>query len=55
LGIKLYNAGFNDLYSSPNIIQVMKSRRTGWAWHVEYGEGFDGVGKSKGKRPLGIT
>jgi len=39
-GIKLYIEKFNDLYSSPNIIRLMKSRRMGWAWHVEYGEGF---------------
>jgi hypothetical protein len=25
----------NDLYSSPNIIRVMKSRRMRWAGHVE--------------------
>jgi len=27
---KLYNEEFHDLYSSPNIIQVMKSRRIKW-------------------------
>jgi hypothetical protein len=25
---------FNDLYSSPNIIRVFKSRRMGWDGHV---------------------
>jgi hypothetical protein len=25
---------FNDLYSSPNIVWVIKSRRMGWAGHV---------------------
>jgi len=30
----------NDLYSSPNIVRVMKSRRMRWAWHVAcVGEG----------------
>jgi len=31
---KLYNEELNDLYSSPNIIQVIKWRRTRWAGHV---------------------
>ena len=31
---KLYNEEFTDLYSSPNIIQLMKSRRIRWAGHV---------------------
>ena len=31
---KLHNGGLNYLYSSPNIVQVMKSRRMGWARHV---------------------
>jgi len=30
---KLYNE-FNDLYSSPNIIRAIKSRRIRWAGHV---------------------
>jgi hypothetical protein len=28
---RLHNKELNDLYSSPNIIQVIKSRRMGWA------------------------
>jgi hypothetical protein len=37
---KLYNGELNDLYSSPNIIQVMKLRRMRWAGHVAcMGEG----------------
>jgi hypothetical protein len=28
---RLHNEEFNDLYSSPNIIWVIKSRRTRWA------------------------
>ena len=31
---KLDNVEFNDLYSSPNIVQVIKSRRMRWAGHV---------------------
>jgi hypothetical protein len=30
---KLHNEELNDLYSSPNIVRVMKSRM-GWAGHV---------------------
>jgi hypothetical protein len=51
----LYNA---LLYSSPNFVRVIKSRRMRWAGHVaRTGEGR-GVyrvllGKPKGKRPLG--
>jgi len=31
---KLHNEELNDLYSSPNIVRVIKSRRMGWAGHV---------------------
>jgi hypothetical protein len=31
---KLHNEELNDLYSSPNIIQVIKSRRMRWEGHV---------------------
>ena len=31
---KLHNEELNDLYSSQNIIRVIKSRRMGWAGHV---------------------
>jgi hypothetical protein len=31
---RLHNEELNDLYSSPNIIRVIKSRRMRWAWHV---------------------
>ena len=55
---KLHNEKLNDLYSSPNIILVIKSRRMSWAGHVarmEEGRGVHKVlvGKPEGKRPLG--
>jgi len=31
---KLCNEELNDLYSSPNIVRVIKSRRMGWAGHA---------------------
>jgi len=48
----------NDLYCSPNIVGVIKSRRMRWAGHVaRMGErrGFYRVlvGESEGKRPFG--
>jgi hypothetical protein len=42
---KLHNAELNDLYSSPNIVRVIKSRRMKWAGHVAHEERmgvFDG-------------
>ena len=55
---KLHNEELNDLYFSPNIVQVIKSRRMRWAGHVARME--EGrvvhkvlVGKPEGKRPLG--
>ena len=37
---KLHNEELNDLYSSPNIVRVIKSRRMEWAEHVApLGEG----------------
>ena len=55
---KLHNEELNDLYSSPNIVWVIKSRRMRWAGHVaRMGERrgvYRGlVGKPEGKRPLG--
>jgi len=55
---KLHNEELNDLYSSPNILRVIKSRRTGWAGHVARMRERRGVyrvlvGKPVGKRPLG--
>ena len=31
---KLHNEELNDLYYSPNIVRVIKSRRMSWAGHV---------------------
>jgi len=55
---RLHNEELNDLYSSPNIVQVLKSRRMRWAWHVAHMGEESGVyrvlvGKPEGKRPLG--
>jgi len=37
---RLHNEELNDLYSSPNIVRVIKSRRMKWAWLVaRMGEG----------------
>jgi hypothetical protein len=36
---KLHDKELNDLYSSPNIIRVIKSRRMIWAVHVTRTEG----------------
>jgi hypothetical protein len=55
---KLRNEELRDLYSLPNIVRVVKSRRMRWAGHVaRMGEGR-GVhrvlmGRPAGKRPLG--
>ena len=55
---KLHNEELNDLYSLPNIVRVVKSRRMRWAGHVAR-MGEDRVvhrvlaGKPEGKRPLG--
>ena len=55
---RLHNEELNDLCSSPNIIQVIKSRRMKWVGHVARMGGRRGayrvlVGKPEGKRPLG--
>jgi hypothetical protein len=33
---KLHNEELNDLYSSPNIIRMIKSRRMRWPGHVAH-------------------
>jgi len=53
--IKLHNKELNDLYSSQNIVWVIKSRRIRLAGHVaQRGEIYTGflLGKLEGKRPL---
>ena len=40
---KLHNRELNDLYSSPNIVRVIKSRRRRWAGHVVRMEGACGT------------
>ena len=53
---RLHNEELNGLYSSPNIVRVIKSRRMRWAGHVaRMGRGGAYkvlVGKPEGKRPL---
>jgi hypothetical protein len=55
---KLHNEELSDLYSLPNIVRMVKSRRMRWAEHVaRMGEGRGVyrvlVGRPDGKRPLG--
>jgi hypothetical protein len=55
---KLHNDELHSLYSSPNIVRVIKSRMMRWAGHVaRMGEGRSVyrvlVGRPEGKRPLG--
>jgi hypothetical protein len=55
---RLHNEELYALYSSPNIIRVIKSRRQRWAGHVaRVGERRGAyralVGKPEGRRPLG--
>jgi hypothetical protein len=55
---KLHNEELNDVYCSPNIVRVIKSRRMRWAGHVACIGERRGVfrvlvGKPKENRPLG--
>jgi len=55
---RLHNEELNDLYCSPNIVRVIKSRRMRWAGHAarlgeERGVYRVLVGKPEGKRPMG--
>jgi hypothetical protein len=54
---KLHNEERHDLYSSPSIITIIKSRRMRWSGHVARMEKRNTyrllVGKPEGKRPLG--
>jgi hypothetical protein len=54
---KLHSGELHNLYSSPDIVRQIKSRRMRWAGHVaRMGEGRNVysvlVGKPEGKRPL---
>jgi hypothetical protein len=53
---KLHNVELHILYSSPNIIRQIKSRRMRWVWHVACGmhvrgqrsqQGFGGEARRK--------
>ena len=55
---RLHNEELNDLYCSPNIVRVIKSRIMRWAGHMarmgeEMGVYRVLVGKPEGRRPLG--
>ena len=55
---KVHNKKLNNLYSSPNILRVIKSRRMRWTGHVARMGEKRGVyriliGKPEGKRPHG--
>ena len=55
---RLHNEELNDVYASPNIVRVIKSRRMKWAGNVacmgeERGVYRVLVGKPEGRRPLG--
>jgi len=55
---RLHNEVLNDLYSSPNIVQVIKLRRIRWAGYVarmgeEMGVYKVLVRKPEGKSPMG--
>jgi hypothetical protein len=55
---KLHKENFRDLYSSPSIIRIIRSRRMIWVGHVaqmrkKRNEYMLLVGKPEGKRPLG--
>ena len=55
---KLHNEELNDLYCSPNIVRVIKSKRMRWTGHVARMGDRRGavrvlVGKRDGRRPLG--
>ena len=56
--LQLHNEELNDMYTSANVVLVIKSRRMRWVGHVAcMGEGRGMcrvlVGKPEGKRPLG--
>jgi hypothetical protein len=55
---RLHNEELNDLYSSPNVIRVIRTRRMRWEGHVaRMGHRRSAyrilVGRPEGRRPLG--
>ena len=55
---KPHNEELSDLYSSPNIVQVINQEKMSWVGHVAYKGERRGVyrvwvGKPEGKIPLG--
>jgi hypothetical protein len=55
---KLRNEELNDLYPSPNIVRMIKSRRKKWTGNIASKGERKGVyrvlvGKNEGNRPLG--
>jgi hypothetical protein len=56
--VQIHHEKLHNLYSSPSIIRMIKSRRIRWAGHVALMGAKRGayrilVGKPEGKRPLG--
>ena len=55
----MHNEELNDLYSSPNIVRVIKSKRMRWAEHVahmeEERECIGSCGETGGKETTGET
>jgi hypothetical protein len=47
---KVQKPSINDLYSSPNIIRMIKSRRMRWAGHVEAECIYDIGGEARRKK-----
>ena len=45
---RLHNEELNDLYLSPNIVRVIKSRRMRWAGHVARMGSVKGLGGETG-------
>jgi len=55
---RLHNEELNNLYSSPNIVRVIKSRRMRWTGHValmgeERGVYRVLIGTPEGRKPMG--
>jgi len=57
---RLHNEEFHNLYASPDILRMIKSRIMEWPGHVARMSAIGNsrtivVGKTEGKRPLGRT